>query len=136
MKRRILILTSLLGSIAICGVWLVRAQEPQANPGGPELNVPHAECTYFGPQRDRFVPRSASERFRLSQMTAQVTASLGTVRADSTPEAQTALAMPSAPGGSRTFNGQAGASTGNLIDTFIFEAFKRQGVTPAATTND
>ena len=50
MKRRILIFTSLLCSIAACGVWLVRAQETLVNPGGPEFSVAHAECTYFGPQ--------------------------------------------------------------------------------------
>ena len=43
--------------------------------------------------------------------------------------------MPSPPGGSRTFTGQP-ANNGNLIDTFIFEAFKRQGVTPAIMTTD
>ena len=124
MQKRLLIFGSLLAGIEASGAWLMRAQE---------LSVAHAECTYFGPERDRFVPRDANGRYRLSQMTAQVVSLLGT-RADAASTAATPLTMPSPPGGSRTSRGSS--TSGNLVDTFIFEAFKNQGVTPAAMTDD
>lgn len=133
--KRLLLGASLAAGIAASGLWMMRAQEPQQNPD--ELKIQHADCAFFGPQRERFVPRDASERFRLSRMTAQVTSMLGNQMASQSVEPATA-AMPSAPGGSRTFTkGQAaGSSSGNLIDVFIYQAFNQQGVKPAGKTDD
>lgn len=126
MRKRLLIFASLAG-LGVSGLWVMRAQDPQPN----EPKFQHADCIYFGPQRDRFVPTSPSDRFRLSRMTAQVTGMLGAAASDAT----VTKALPSAPGGSRTF-GNASAGASNLIDYFIFQAFKTQGVTPAVQTND
>jgi uncharacterized protein DUF1549/uncharacterized protein DUF1553 len=128
MNRALLIAAGMLFGIGGSGVLLMlRAQEAQ-------LPVAHAECTFFGPQREHFLPRDPSRRFALSAVTDQVTRALGTVSAMSV----TPLAMPSAPGGSRTFNtGQSAATnSSNLIDVFIWQAFQTNGVAPAAQTND
>ncbi len=116
MTGRLLIPAFLVVGVGVSGLWLMRAQEP-------ESTVSHAECTFFGPQRERFLPRDQSHRVRLGQMTAQVTAM---------------LALPSIPGGSRAFHGgQSAATTStNPVDVFIWEAFKNRGVTPAAATDD
>src|SRR5579871_2220334 len=127
MMRRFTIAAAMLLGIGGCGVWIIRAQDQQ-------LPVAHGECTFFGPQREHFLPRDASRRFALSAVTEQVTHALGGANA----MAVTPLAMPSAPGGSRTFNTSQGSTTSstNLIDVFIWQAFKTNGVTPAAQTND
>ncbi len=134
MKQRLLIFASLAAGIGGAGLWVVRAQEPQ-----DQLTVQHADCTLFGPQRDRFTPRNTTDRFRRSHLTEQVTAMLASApQAAAQPTDDAAASMPSAPGGSRTFTkGQSvGSTSGNLIDVFIFQAFKQKGVKPAEKTDD
>jgi hypothetical protein len=129
-----LIPASVLACLAVTGAWLMRAQEPAPEfSDSPALTVAHPECTFFGAERERFVPRDLRQRSRLSEMTAMVTASLGTAAGVSTP-----ASMPSAPGGSRTFTQTRSSATSstNPIDVFIWQAFQSQGVTPAAKTND
>jgi len=128
MKRRFVIAAGMLLGIGGFGVLVLRGQDDA------QLPVAHGECTFFGPQREHFLPRDPSKRYALSAITDQVTRALGTPSA----MAVTAAAMPSAPGGSRTFNTGQSSTTGssNLIDVFIWQAFKANGVTPAAPTND
>ncbi len=111
------------------GLWVIQAQEQETAPPG----VAHAECTFFGPQREHFLPHDQNGH-ALSDVTAKVTAMLGT---SSVAHAVTASAMPTAPGGTRTFGtGNTSTTSTNLIDTFIWQAFQANGVTPAAQTND
>ena len=117
-----------LGAGAL-SLWIGQAQERRQ-----ELKIAHPECIAFGPQRERFLgAQDARQRFRLSRTTGEVTAMLGTASASGDPAS--AIAIPSVPGGSRTFTGSQAASD-NFIDTFIFQALKAQGVTPADKTND
>ncbi len=122
--RKRLLLTTCAFAATVGGLWAIRAQEPA--PAG----VAHAECTFFGPQREHFLPRDRSGR--LTEMTAQVTSMLGT-----NSEIAHVASMPSAPGGSRTFgSGSSATGSTNLIDVFIWQAFQANGVTPAKPTTD
>ena len=116
MKQAVFLIASLAAGVVGGGAWLMHAQE---------MTVAHAECTYFGPQHDHFAPRSGEQRFAAGAMTARVAGMLGV---------QPMAAMPSPPGGSRT--GSSTPSTPNMIDYYIWQAFKVNGVTPAAQTND
>src|SRR5579883_1850890 len=91
--------------------------------------VAHPECTYFGPQRDRFAQREGAHRLQAADLTAQVTRMLAAA-------STTASAMPSAPGGSRTYGSGGSNNSTNLIDVFIWKAFKANNAIPAAPTND
>ena len=119
MTKRLVISAFLGTGILSSGLWVMRAQEFQ-----------HAECTFFGPQRERFLPRDANQRFRQGRLTAQVTGML------SPSGLEAASSLPSPPGGSRTYGKAPASASGNLIDGFIFQAFKMQGVTPAQKTSD
>src|SRR6185369_4611161 len=81
--------------------------------------VAHPECTYFGAQRDRFIPR----RNPALTMTAEVTRQLGAR------EVTASMGLP--PGGTRTFTKSGSTGSSNLIDVFIWKGFQANGVTPA-----
>jgi len=142
MKKRFVTSVSLVCVVlAASGVWIIRAQNPFQNPTDTQVQISHADCTYFGPQRSRFVPH---DRSQLGALTAQVTRMLGT-SAQSSGESSGIVAhassgaspmMASPPGGTRTSTGQSPTSSANLIDFYIFQAFQQQGATPAAPTND
>ncbi len=102
------------------GTLAVLAQQPIEHVQRSEAAsvTQHAECTLFGPQRERYM-NQALHAVRLAEMTAQVSA-------------MRAAAMASPPGGSRT----SGTSSANLIDSYLFPAMKAAGVTPARMTND
>jgi hypothetical protein len=91
---------SLLGGLAGSGIWLLRAQNPFQTSDGTALNIAHAECTYFGAQRERFTPKNASQRNQLGDLTSRITGMLGTSSSRAT--GMQPLGMASAPGGSRT----------------------------------
>jgi hypothetical protein len=100
-------------------------------------DVAHPECTFFGPQREHFLPKDAARQRQLGELTAQVTKMLGTPAASMaavTPAAS--MTMVSPPGGSRTYGTGGSNNASNLIDVFIWKAFQANGVTPAAPTND
>ena len=89
-----------------------------------ELAVEHADCPYFGPQRERFVTESVRKSLgmrpahELSSMTTAVGKMLGYV-----------------PGGSRTYNYDQSHAAGS-IDSYIFADFQSKNITPAAKTTD
>jgi hypothetical protein len=97
--------------------------EPPADP--EQLAVSHAECSYFGPQRERFVEaalrtsggRLASPR-SLSSITNQVAAALAPI-----------------PGGSRTHTLDQSHAPGS-IDSYIWADFAANNITPAPPTTD
>ncbi len=91
-----------------------QAQEAQLPPG-------HADCTMFGPQRDRFV-KPERERFALSATTAQVTHLRGTAVTMAVAAAQPAVVDP--------------ANYPSFIDRDVFGALRDAGVTPAPKTTD
>jgi hypothetical protein len=137
MIKRWVTAASLLFALAASGAWLLRAQNPFQTPGGTTLDIAHAECTYFGAQRERFTPKNASQRNQLGDLTSRITGMLGTASTSaSRATGMQPLSMASAPGGSRTYSNQPATGSTNLIDVFIWQAFQQQGVTPAAPTTD
>jgi hypothetical protein len=84
----------------------------------------HADCTFFGPQRERFVTdaliRAGGGRRRraLSDITD------GVIRA-----------MAVVPGGTQTYTYDKAHEAGS-IDSYIWADFQKQGITPAPKTTD
>lgn len=120
--------------------WTLQAQDPvtlqtqtiqDEIQNRQELLVQHADCSLFGPDREKFAStglRFDPKRYALSGLTEQVASMI-------TPaSATTAGLLPPVPGGSRTNLDQG--SSANLIDKYIFQAFKDNNVTPAPMTTD
>jgi hypothetical protein len=111
---------SILGGIsllAFSGFLVIHAQDDR-------LPVADPNCTYFGKLREKFqrLALNAPERVRaahpLSTMTDQVSAMLSYV-----------------PGGSRTYSyGQSHAA--GSVDSYIWDDFKKNNITPAPLTTD
>jgi hypothetical protein len=130
MKKRLILVTSLVTGLAVSGLLVMQAQEPEQlhQRAQAASATEHADCTMFGPQRERYTNQTL-HGIRLGQLTSQVTS----LRAEAMGNASI-MSMPSAPGGSRTYS--ASTTSSNLIDGYIFTALKAQGVTPARATND
>ncbi len=93
------------------------------------LQIQHAECTFFGPDHDKFVaaaargfrngrPVSPKPDYRASALTEAVAASL-----------------PPPPPGTRTGT-LVDPATSNTIDRYLFQAMAQANVTPAPPTTD
>jgi len=115
----------------------IYAQEaPVSLASSDELAVSHAECSFFGPQRERFLP-NANRRSRLGDTTIKVMAMMA-APATTTGDSGSAAtgSIPSLPGGSRSYGRPTPNNSDNLIDKAIFSALQAKGVTPAEKTND
>jgi hypothetical protein len=116
--------------MAGAGWMAVRAQDPADGsfdaPVVREMPVSDPQCTFFGPQHDKFVKSNsyASASELTDRVMTQIAASI---------ELATA-AIPSAPGGSRTNELEHPSS--NTIDRYIFDALTQKGVAPAPPTTD
>jgi hypothetical protein len=112
----------------------IYAQEaPVSSAGAEELAVSHAECSFFGAQRERFLP-NANRRSRLGDTTIKVMAMMSSPAGDTSNAATGSI--PSLPGGSRSYGRPTPNNSDNLIDKAIFSALQAKGVTPAEKTND
>jgi uncharacterized protein DUF1549/uncharacterized protein DUF1553 len=93
----------------------------ETNANSAQLMVEHADCDYFGPQRERFIPsglnRAGSRLRALSTTTNQVTRMIANPRASGAPMAE----QEPAPGS---------------IDSYIFADWRKNNITPAARTSD
>src|SRR5438046_2927041 len=131
MTNSTIIGASVAAFIAAAGWMTVRAQEPIDavfdSPEVRELPVSDPQCTFFGPQHDKFVRLNSFAK--ASDLTARVMTQMAAIAVD-----QAAATIPSAPGGSRTSELQR-AST-NTIDKYIFDALTEKGITPAPPTTD
>jgi len=105
-----------LGVLTFSGVLLVRAAPDD------KLPVEHPDCSFFGPQRDRFVPNALQRKGQ------------GTSRSVIT-EQVTHLRPAVIPGGSNTntYNQQHAAGS---IDSYIWADFAANNITPAPMTTD
>jgi len=107
------------------GLLAGRAQDQSTSVEADQLPVAHGECTYFGPEREKYVKLALRamgnpngyDHF-LSALTEQVTHALGYV-----------------PPGSPTYTYDQSQSTGS-IDSYIWADFQAQGITPAPATTD
>src|SRR5438045_1399995 len=89
-----------------------------------QLAVEHPECTFFGPQRERFV-NDALERLGGRPKTRRLSALTG----------QVVRAMAVIPGGSETDTYGREHAAGSL-DSYIFADFKKHSIKPALATTD
>ncbi len=106
MGIRSFVISSATAALILPGFIALDAQELGA------IDSPHAECSFFGPQRERFASE-ARQRYALSAVTDQVSRQL----------ALTATIPHD-------------ADSDNLVDQYIFAALKSASVTPAGLTND
>ena len=114
--------TALLGVSAL-GLVAVLASDENA------LQIQHAECTFFGPDHDKFV-QAAARGFREGRL-------VGPRReysASALTEAVVA-SLPPPPPGTRTGSLLDPANT-NTIDQYIFQSLAQANVTPAPPTTD
>lgn len=101
------------------GLLITRAQEQETR-----LPVQHANCTYFGPEREKYVQEALRATGRspgshlLSDTTERVAQALGYV-----------------PPGSPTYNFNQSQDTGS-IDSYIFADLQKNGIAPAPATTD
>ena len=94
-----------------------------------QLQIQHAECTFFGPDHDKFV-QAATHGFREGRL-------VGTrpeFRASALTEAVVA-SLPPPPPGTRT-GSLVDPATANTIDRYLFQAMAQANVTPAPPTTD
>jgi len=111
--------------LAFTGMLVGQTGDSPALSDPDQLTVSHPECSFFGPQRERFVRealqamgRRDPRAFALSSTTEKVSAMLG-----------------SAPGGSRTYTYDQSHQSGS-IDSYIFADFQANSITPAPATTD
>jgi hypothetical protein len=102
----------------VCGTALSRAQETKAN--GEQLTVSHPECSFFGADRERFLPRNRQTESDQGRLTRQFAAA-GSNRAGVERR--------------KPFEG-AQAGHANLIDQYIWADLQANNITPAGTTTD
>ena len=119
--------TWVLGGVSVLAINGVFAGIVAGQTTGADVQytVAQAECSFFGPQHERYVREALRARggrdpqaFALSQTTEKVAAMLGFV-----------------PGGSRTYTYDQSNQAGS-IDSYIFADFQANGITPAPATTD
>ena len=113
--RRIWVLSGF--AALACSGFLIAQQEQQ-------LPVEHPECSFFGPDRERYVTDA------LDKLTGH-----HRTRTLSTTTEQVARALAVIPGGSQTYTFDKAHTTGSL-DSYIWADFQKHGITPAPKTND
>jgi hypothetical protein len=125
MNKRSLPLAAAIIGAGIYAFTPSKAQEPaeiQTARATQPLSIDHSECTYFGPDRERFTPRIKNDGFEAGRLTRQF---------------QTASAQTSATPATRKKPFDATSATqSNLIDRYIQADLQANNITPAGKTND
>jgi hypothetical protein len=115
-KTRAPLLRAVAASLAAITIYAVTPSAAQETGS----SVPHAECTYFGADRERFLPRSSSAGFEAGRLTRQF---------------QATVSRAPRSGRTRPFL-SARDTSANLIDSNIQADLLANNVTPAEKTND
>jgi hypothetical protein len=102
----------------------LRPSQRAAEQGAAADAVEHADCPFFGPQRERFV----SGLLEHSPGHART-------RALSATTDQVVRAMAVVPGGTQTYSFDKTHPAGS-IDSYIWADFQKQGITPSPATTD
>lgn len=97
----------------------------------PELPVADPNCSFFGPDHDKWVEALRPASYAASRLTDQVVAKLGNAKVMT--ENFAGSSLPSAPGGSRTDTAQNPLS---VIDKYVFQKLSEEKVAPAPPTTD
>src|ERR1022692_144235 len=90
-----------------------------------QLTVEHPDCSYFGSQRERYVTDALSAAGVRSRSSHALTA----------PTEQVTAMRAVLPGGSRTYTYDQAHAAGS-IDSYIWDDFKANAITPASRTTD
>lgn len=143
MKNRRILASTVGVLLAAAGFMSTRAQDPVEQEAvvvdKAELPVSDPSCTFFGPQREKFL--KSVRPFAKAELTAQVASMLPPIDGVSTKASFDAAAatatIPTAPGGSRTDReARLRSASSGTIDRYIFDAINAAGVTPAPPTTD
>ena len=110
-KRSSKLLFTILAAAGIYSLALLQAEQPA---------VAHSECTYFGPDRERFTPRLKTAGFEAGRLTR---------------EFQAASIKPHT-GRKRAFDLADQTGKANLIDQYVWADLQANNITPADKTND
>jgi hypothetical protein len=103
-----------LSCLVVAATWGLRSSNAQ------QIPVDHSECTYFGPDRERFAPKlNRGAESEPGRLTRQFMAAAGRHPA---PRVKPFLA--------------ARAGSANLIDQYIFADLQKNNITPAGKTTD
>jgi hypothetical protein len=117
-RPRLLLILGGASVLAFAGLLIGQSADSQ-------LTVEHADCSYFGSQRERYVTdalAAAGVRSRSSHALSALTNQVTTMRAV-------------VPGGSRTYTYDQ-AHAADSIDSYIWDDFKANAITPAPRTTD
>src|SRR3954452_15184432 len=114
-----------IAAVVAAGIWGAtppsRAQEASAE-APAELSAENADCPFFGPQREHFLPRL---RMNSDSMPGRITRQFRAA-------ANFSRAMePRTPSFSDAASGKA-----NLIDRYIWQDLQTNNITPAGKTTD
>jgi len=105
--------------LVLSGFLIVRADDRPTSDS--QFTVPHAECSYFGSQREKFAAAALSKARGSSGLTARTQ--------------QVRAMLASTPGASRA-NSFGQPHPAGTIDAFIQADFNANGITPARATTD
>jgi hypothetical protein len=121
--------------VLVAGLVISRAQEP-VREAGQQLAPSDPSCTFFGPEREKYMGPLYASRHASSQASLTLATSSQLPVAEEVLKAAAAAGnvIPSAPGGSSTSTEQR--PTSNNIDKYIFPALAAAGVAPAPPTTD
>ncbi len=100
---------------------IVRARADAPSSGGPVYLTPHPECSYFGPEREKFVRAALGPFHRTSHPLTTLT------------DRVTRMLAVRGSGPSSTYHQSQAAG---FIDSYIFAAFRANGIAPAPMTTD
>ncbi len=104
------------------GSWILLAQAGAQEQGEEFTGINHAECTFFGPQRDHFLRGGMLESERRAQALSELTD-------------RVAAALPPLPSRSRSGGLQIDPALAE-IDRILFTAMRANGITPADPATD
>ena len=90
-----------------------------------DVGVAHVDCSFFGSERDKYMPATAGED--LAAMTARSTL---------TTAVSAALGVPRPPARSRSASRPISSGPGDSIDDFTFSAMRAEGIAPAGPSTD
>jgi len=117
---------AMIGALFYTAASRVKAAEAETKPDQQMLPVEHAECAFFGPQRDHFMQALLNNKARGGRGESQA-GRLTRLVASRLPQFM--------PGGSPSQNGPV-STTGDTIDGYVFSQLQTLGITPAESTND
>ncbi len=120
-----IVAAAVIGASFYCMTQRVKAADTEAEGAQAMLPVEHAECAFFGPQRDHYMQAFLKNKPGYESQTNRLTRFV-------TSKLPTAKFMP---GGSPSHDGSV-STTGDTIDAYVLAQLQSLGIAPAESTND